>query len=75
MAAVFTPWRTIYILPHLIDDEYLIAHEMAHASQEVRDGKLYFWTRIVWWFIRYGHKHSPYEIEADQIARGQIGCQ
>lgn len=62
--AIVSPWRTIYIRERYKDDKALINHEMAHIAQIDRDGAMKFWTLCIWYYLRYGHKHSPIEIEA-----------
>ena len=63
-AAVYTPWRTIYILPEYFDHARLRRHEIAHARQCARDGFVKFWARYTYWSIRHGYAKNPYEIEA-----------
>jgi hypothetical protein len=62
--AITLPSRSIYIRPHLIDDQPLIRHELAHIAQIDRDGPLKFWPKIVFDFFWHGYQASPYEIEA-----------
>lgn len=64
-AAVFSPWRTIYVLEHQFDPA-LIRHELAHAAQRDRDGWFTFWRQCLWWYFVPGYDRSPYEIEARQ---------
>ena len=62
--ATVSPWRTIYIRERFKNDQALLNHEMAHIAQIDRDGSLKFWTLCIWYYLRYGHKNSPIEIEA-----------
>jgi len=66
---VFTPWGTIYLLPHYASDRRLQAHEWAHAMQRERDGYFRFWFLIFYYAIRHGYWDSPYEVEARAIAQ------
>ncbi len=71
-AAVFSPWRTIYVLEEWRGDgplvghgvTQLIRHELAHAAQCDRDGWFTFWRQCLWWYCVPGYDRSPYEIEA-----------
>lgn len=62
--ATVSPWRTIYIRERYKDDQALLNHEMAHIAQIDRDGPWKFWPKILADYFIYGHKNSPYEIEA-----------
>lgn len=70
-AGITMPNRKIYILPELIDDPTLRAHEQRHAMQCQRDGYWTFWFLICWYIVRYGYWNSPYEIEARAAAPQQ----
>lgn len=61
---IVSPWRTIYIRQEHLNFQPLINHELAHIAQIDRDGPWKFWMLCIWYFIRYGHKDSPIEIEA-----------
>ena len=63
-AAIVAPWRTVYMLPEYYHHAALRRHEAAHLGQIDRDGFWYFWTHCLFWFVWFGHRHSPYEIEA-----------
>jgi hypothetical protein len=63
-AAVYSPWRTIYVLETHKDYDWLHRHELAHAAQCDRDGWFTFWPLCLLWFVWPGYDRSPYEIEA-----------
>jgi hypothetical protein len=63
-AAVFAPWRTIYVEETYRDAQWLIRHELAHAAQCDRDGWFTFWRQCLTWYFVPGYDRSPYEIEA-----------
>jgi hypothetical protein len=42
----------------------LFRHEWEHVDQVWREGWLKFYCKYIWYWIRYGYKSNPYEIEA-----------
>lgn len=62
-------WGVIYVQPEHIDDQYLIAHEQAHAMQIQRDGYLWQPIKYTYYLIRYGYQNNPYEVEAREISQ------
>lgn len=69
LAAIVSPWRTIYVLPEWWLDEPLREHELEHIRQLDRDGPVKFWFYICWWCLTKGYRNSPYEIEARRAER------
>ena len=63
-AGITVPWRVVYIHPDYMDQDWLIRHERQHIKQIDRDGAWLWSCKIVWYYIRYGSKYSPYELEA-----------
>lgn len=70
-AGITMPWA-IYIHPHRLHDWKLIAHERVHEQQIERDGALRFFTRYLWWSLRYGYRDNPYEVEARRGASATV---
>lgn len=68
-AAIVSPWRTVYVLPHYMNHQELRRHETAHLAQMDRDGWLRFWVQCITWYFVPGYDRSPYELEARQAER------
>lgn len=62
-------WRHICFKEpaHLIP-EWLFRHELEHAYQQIRDGRLRFYLKYIWYAMRYGYERNPYEVEAREKA-------
>ena len=57
-----TMWDTIYYRTE--PTQSLRHHELQHIRQMHRDGKFIYFFKYNWYWIRYGYKNNPYEIEA-----------
>lgn len=57
-------WGCIYLMPGHEDNRALLYHELKHAEQIERDGRLVFAVKYLWWLARYGYWNNPYEVEA-----------
>ena len=57
-------WDTIYMYPGYENNEALIKHEMVHIEQIKREGRIKFFFKYTYYWIRYGYKNNPYEVEA-----------
>ena len=57
-------WSTVYLAPGSMQDRGLIRHEAKHLEQMVRDGRLVFTVKYLWWNCTRGYLNNPYEIEA-----------
>jgi len=68
-AGLTLPNRTVYIHPDYWDQDWLIRHERQHIRQIDRDGLCLWSAKIVWYYIRYGYRRSPLEVEARQAER------
>jgi hypothetical protein len=44
--------------------EWLLRHELEHARQQIRDGRVFFYLKYFYYSLRYGYKKNPYEVEA-----------
>ena len=62
-AGVTLPWG-IYILPERLQDARLVRHEQAHADQIAQYGVIGFYTRYLWFTLRYGYRNNPLEVQA-----------
>ena len=60
---VTLPWA-IYILPERMDDTELRRHEIVHWEQKRRMGTVKFYFLYLVYWLRYGYKNHPFEIEA-----------
>ena len=60
----FTLGPIIFIRPN--HSEALYAHELIHVRQWWDDPYL-FWFKYLYYFLRYGYKNNPYEIEAYKV--------
>lgn len=60
------PWRIAYVGSHA--HPKVIRHELVHLAQIRRDGDIAYWTRYLYYSLRYGYSANPYETEADRIA-------
>ena len=60
-----TYWDTIYFKDReALQNNRIMRHELCHIEQMKRDGKLkHFFTYNYYW-IKYGYKNNPYEVEA-----------
>jgi hypothetical protein len=56
----------IFITEDRIDDERLRKHELAHWKQAQELGVLKFYTKYLWYNLRYGYRDNPMEVEARQ---------
>jgi hypothetical protein len=64
------PWRTISLMPALINNASLIRHEQVHVMQIERDGAWTWTFKYLYYLARYGYNsRHPYEEEARRIAR------
>ena len=60
-----TTWNTVYLRDEsMFSDKKLIAHEEKHIEQMERDGKFWYLIKYHYYWIKYGYKNNPYEIEA-----------
>lgn len=60
-----TFWETIYYKDlRAMNDTRLVKHELMHAEQMKRDGKIKYHLKYAWYSIIYGYWHNPYEVEA-----------
>lgn len=57
------PWG-IYVLPEHLDNVRLRRHELAHWEQARTYGVLGFYTRYLWFTLRYGYRQNPLEVLA-----------
>ncbi len=58
-------WNTIYYIDkESMNNESLIKHELTHIKQIEDDGIIKFSLKYTYYFIKYGYKNNPYEIEA-----------
>jgi hypothetical protein len=57
-------WNVIYMAPGYEHNVPLLRHERKHIEQMRRDGKLVYLIKYSYWFLRYGYKMNPYEVEA-----------
>jgi hypothetical protein len=54
----------IFITEDRIDSERLRKHELAHWKQAQELGVLKFYTKYLWYNLRYGYWNNPLEVEA-----------
>lgn len=54
----------IYILEEKMYDERLQKHEAEHWKQYKENGLVKFYTKYLWYSLRYGYKNNPWEIQA-----------
>jgi len=66
--AITLPPLGIFVRSQYAEDSWLIAHELHHWKQARRLGVLRFYWRIVCEYLKYGHKNSPLEKEANKAA-------
>lgn len=58
-------WNTIYYLtPSDMGNDKVRRHEMMHIEQILREGRLKFAFKYLYYAIRYGYIFNPYEVEA-----------
>lgn len=67
LIAIVMPWRSIYILPEWLEFRQVRRHELVHIAQIRRDGAIIQALKCIYYYIRYGYKNSPYEVEARRI--------
>ena len=63
-------WGDIYFVPGFEQDVGLVRHERKHLEQMIRDGKLIYMVKYLYWNVRYGYLLNPYEIEAREVQYG-----
>jgi hypothetical protein len=56
----------IFITEDRIDNERLRKHELAHWKQAQELGVLKFYSKYLWYNLRYGYRENPMEVEARQ---------
>lgn len=60
-----TVWNTIYFSSiEAMNNKRLLRHEMKHMEQMQRDGKMWYLIKYHYYWIKYGYRNNPYEIEA-----------
>lgn len=42
----------------------LLKHELIHIEQIYRMGVIKFYLTYIWYWLRYGYRDNPYEVEA-----------
>lgn len=52
--------------PYISETHY--KHEHCHIKQVLREGRLKFIVKYLYYNIKYGYKNNPYEIEANREA-------
>ena len=52
---------------HLIP-EFVFRHELEHAYQQIREGRLRFYLKYLYYSLRYGYEKNPFEVEARERA-------
>lgn len=65
---------TIWLKPDLcwVTYERVLKHEAVHIEQMKQDGKILFTIKYLYYWIRYGYKANPYEVQARKFARQEI---
>ena len=57
--------RICFAMPAKDIPPTLFRHELEHVYQQIRDGRLRFYLKYIYYQIRYrGYENNPYEIEA-----------
>lgn len=54
----------MFSLPAEKITESLFRHELEHAYQQIREGRLRFYLKYFYYSLRYGYHNNPYEIQA-----------
>lgn len=62
--AITLPPFGIYALPEHLDNERLQRHEQEHWRQAQQYGTLGFYSRYLWYSLRYGYFLNPLEVQA-----------
>jgi len=44
--------------------QWCFRHELEHAYQQIRDGRITFYLKYFYYSLRYGYEDNPYEVEA-----------
>lgn len=58
-----------YILFSNIPDQHLFRHELEHAYQQIRDGRVRFYLKYFYYQVVFGYQKNPYEVEARECSR------
>lgn len=53
-----------FSLPAADIPEWLFKHELEHAYQQIRDGRVLFYLKYFYYSLRYGYLNNPYEVQA-----------
>lgn len=60
-------WNTIYYIDKkAMEDKALKEHELVHIDQMKRDGKIKFFFKYMYYWIKFGYEKNPYEVEAKE---------
>lgn len=62
--AITLPGRKVVMMRHLMFDEAVIKHEIAHVEQMEREGTTEFTINYLINLFRYGYRNHPDEREA-----------
>jgi hypothetical protein len=57
-------WNVIYVQKQWFNDSKVLNHELCHAEQIRQDGLFWMPIKYLWYWIRYGQKNNPYELQA-----------
>jgi len=52
--------------------QYLFRHELEHHYQQLRDGRVWFHLKYIYWSLRHGYTNNPYEVEARAKANNPL---
>lgn len=57
-------WQVIYVQKQWFDDSATLNHELCHTKQIRDDGVLWMPLKYLWYCLRFGYQHNPYELQA-----------
>ena len=56
--------RILFSMPAEEIPIWLFRHEVEHAYQQIREGRVLFYLKYFYYSVRYGYHYNPYEIQA-----------
>ena len=60
--------RHIFVREAYVNDACMLAHELTHVKQGVREGLMFAIKYFLYW-LRYGYRNNPYEREAYVVGK------
>ncbi len=56
--------KILFSMPARDIPQWMFRHEIEHAYQQIREGRVLFYLKYFYYSLRYGYHDNPYEVQA-----------